>query len=180
MVLSSSLALDTDLPLFAEQRPGDDPPLILTGTKAASVAATRLRSVAEVVRLASPRPSPAEILTELERRGARVVLSEGGASFNAQLADAGVIDELCLSVAPLLVGGTGPRIVEGSRRQSPLRLRLDHLLEASETLFARYLVGASSGGAARVSDLLGCRLRGARRCPRVGLAERHMLGSSDH
>ena len=140
VVLSSSLALETDLPLFAEQRPGDDPPLILTGTKAASVAATRLQSVAEVVRLASPRPSPTEILTELERRGARVVLSEGGPSFNAQLADAGVIDELCLSVAPLFVGGTGPRIVEGSRRQSPLRLRLDHLLEASDTLFARYLV----------------------------------------
>ena len=138
-VVSASLDLDPGLPLFAEQRPGDDQPVILTGSTAASGAVARLERVAEVVRLPSPEPQPAEILTELNRRGADVVLSEGGPSFNAQLADAGVIDELCLSIAPLVAGGSSPRIVHGSRRAVPLNMSIDHLLEASGTLFIRYL-----------------------------------------
>ena len=138
-VVSASLDLDLDLPLFADQRPGDDPPVILTGCTAAPEAVERLEPVAEVVRLASERPQPTEILAELDRRGAGVVLSEGGPSFNAQLADAGVIDELCLSIAPLIAGGLSPRIVHGSQRTAPLDMSIDHLLEASDTLFVRYL-----------------------------------------
>ena len=147
-VVSASLDLDLDLPLFADQRTGDDRPVILTGRDAAAEAADRLKQVAEVVRLASPRPQPEEILAELERRGAAVVLSEGGPSFNAQLADAGVIDELCLSIAPLVAGGASPRIVHGSQRTVPLDLTIDHLLEASDTLFVRYV---AEGGAAAAS-----------------------------
>jgi len=138
-VVSASLDLDLDLPLFADQRAGDDLPVILTGRDAAAEAADRLEPVAEVVRLASVRPQPEEIVAELDRRGAEVVLSEGGPSFNAQLADAGVIDELCLSIAPLVAGGASPRIVHGSRRAVPLDLAIDHLLEASGTLFVRYV-----------------------------------------
>lgn len=138
-VVSASLDLDSDLPLFADQRPGEDPPVILTGRSVPPDAAARLESVAEVVPLASDRPRPSEILAELARRGARVVLSEGGPSFNAQLADAGVIDELCLSIAPLLAGGSSSRIVHGSLRTAPVNMTLDHLLEASGTLFARYV-----------------------------------------
>ena len=138
-VVSASLDLDSDLPLFADQRPDEDPPLVLTGRSAAPDAVARLEPVAEIVHLASDRPRPAEILAELGGRGAGVVLSEGGPSFNAQLADAGVIDELCLSIAPLVAGGSSPRIVHGSRRTAPLNMVLAHLLEASDTLFARYV-----------------------------------------
>ena len=147
-VVSSSLNLDLDLPLFAEQRAGDDPPVILTGGAAAPEAVERLQPVAEVVRLQSPRPGPAEILAELVRRGAGVVLSEGGPSFNGQLADAGVIDELCLSVAPLVAGGSSPRIMHGSMRTVPLRMRIDHLLEASDTLFVRYVAESARAAVA--------------------------------
>ena len=148
-VVSSSLDLDLDLPLFAEQRPGDDPPVILTGSAAAPEAVERLQPVSEVVRLPSPRPRPAEILAELDRRGAEVVLSEGGPSFNGQLADAGLIDELCLSVAPLVAGGASPRIVHGSMRSVPLRMCIDHLLESSDTLFVRYVSEPAHSAAAR-------------------------------
>ena len=148
-VVSSSLDLDLDLPLFAEQHPGDDPPVILTGSAAAPEAVKRLEPVSELVRLPSKRPQPAEILAEMERRGARVVLSEGGPSFNGQLADAGLIDELCLSVAPLVAGGGSPRIVHGSLRAVPLKMSMDHLLEASHTLFVRYLSEPSGSAAAR-------------------------------
>lgn len=138
-VVTASLELDPSLPMFADQRPGEDPPVILTGSVAAPEAVERLGAVSEVVRLPSPRPQPAEILAELDRRGAGVVLSEGGPSLNGQLADADVIDELCLSVAPLVAGGASGRIVHGSIRTVPLRMRVDHLLEDSGTLFVRYI-----------------------------------------
>ena len=138
-VVSASLDLGLDLPLFADQRPDEELPVILTGSSAAAEAVERLAPVAEVVRLGSRRPQPDEILAELGSRGAEVVLSEGGPSFNAQLADAGVIDELCLSIAPLVAGGPSPRIVHGSQRTVPLEMSIDHLLEASDTLFVRYV-----------------------------------------
>ena len=138
-VVSASLNLDLDLPLFADQRPGEDPALILTGSAAPPEAIECLEPVSEVMKLRSRRPQPDEILAELHRRGAEVVLCEGGPSFNAQLADAAMIDELCLSVAPLVTGGDSPRIVHGSVRTLPLNMSIDHLLESSSTLFIRYL-----------------------------------------
>ena len=142
-VVSSSLDFDLSLPMFADRRPGDDVPVIITGEEAPPGAVSRLAAVAEVTRLEGPRPDPQAILAELRRRGARVVLCEGGPSLNAQFADAETIDELCLSVAPLLVGGASPRIVQGSRRASPLPMQLTHLLAGDDTMFARYLVSSS-------------------------------------
>ena len=146
-VVSASLDLDPDLPLFADRHPTEDLPVVLTGQGAGADAVARLDGLAEVVRLESARPRPAQILAELESRGAAVVLSEGGPSFNGQMADAGVIDELCLSIAPLVAGGSSPRIVHGSTRIVPQPMALAHLLEASDTLFARY-VNPNSAGAA--------------------------------
>lgn len=83
--------------------------------------------------------SPAAALGELGRRGAQVVLSEGGPTLNAWLAEAQMIDELCLSVAPLLAGGPSPRLVHGAALAGPLNLELAHLLEEDGMLFARYL-----------------------------------------
>lgn len=82
--------------------------------------------------------SPAAVLGELGRRGARVMLSEGGPTLNAWLADAGMIDELCLSFAPVLAGGPSPRLLHGAA-PAPTALELVHLLEEDGMLFARYL-----------------------------------------
>lgn len=139
-IVSGSLDLELDLPMFANQRADEDPPLILTGCDASPKAVKGLSNVAEIVKLPSPRPTPQEILTELGRREAQVVLCEGGPSFNAQMADAGMVDELCLSISPLIAGGASPRVVHGSKRTLPLQMELAHLLEADHTLFARYLV----------------------------------------
>ena len=166
-VVSASLDLDPDLPMLADRRPGEDRPLILTGPDAPADRAERLVETAEVVRLESaavppsepPRTaetargsadraenaapgksgSPAAALGELGRRGAQVVLSEGGPTLNAWLAEAQMIDELCLSVAPVLAGGPSPRLVHGAALAGPLNLKLAHLLEEDGMLFARYL-----------------------------------------
>ena len=56
-----------------------------------------------------------------------------------QLVDSGLIDELCLSISPHLVGGGSSRIVNGSEATIPTDLRLDRLLEHDNALFARYV-----------------------------------------
>ena len=51
--------------------------------------------------------------SKLAAQGVRVVLCEGGPSLNGHLVAAGVLDELCLSLAPLVAGGSSPRLAHG-------------------------------------------------------------------
>lgn len=106
----------------------------LESPAAAPAEATGRSGIAGAGRLGSP----AAALGELGRRGAQVVLSEGGPTLNAWLADAGMIDELCLSFAPVLAGGPSPRLLHGAS-SAPTALELVHLLEEDGMLFARYL-----------------------------------------
>lgn len=138
-VASSNLNLGLDLPMFADRQSSGEVPVIFTGSGTSTTAIETFADVAEIVAFDSPFPGPSEMLAELRIRGARVVLCEGGPSFNAQFVDAGLVDELCLSTTPLLAGGSSSRIVHKSRRTIPLPLKLDHLFEAEGTLFARYL-----------------------------------------
>lgn len=138
-VASSSLNLPLDLPMFTDRQPDGGLPVIFAGSDVFAETLSEFAGSAEVIVSDSRIFEPAEMLAELKRRGARVVLCEGGPSFNAQFVDADLLDELCLSTAPLLVGGVSKRIVHGSQRVVPLPLKLDHLLEAEGTLFARYL-----------------------------------------
>ena len=41
------------------------------------------------------------------------MLAEGGPTLNGQLAAAGLLDELCLTVSPLLAGGDAKRVLAG-------------------------------------------------------------------
>jgi riboflavin biosynthesis pyrimidine reductase len=43
------------------------------------------------------------------------VLCEGGPHLFGSLLDAGLVDEVCLTVAPRFVGGDAGRIVQGAR-----------------------------------------------------------------
>jgi riboflavin biosynthesis pyrimidine reductase len=138
-VVTGRFDLDPTMRLFAEKEPGEPRPLVVTGTSAPATRIEALVEAAEVVVLDDSRPTPAAILAELGSRGARVVLSEGGPSFNGQLASAGLIDELCLSVSPLVVGGPSSRIARAEESGAPLPLTLTHLLEQDSLLFARYV-----------------------------------------
>ena len=59
------------------------------------------------------RLTPDALLAELARRGLHRVLCEGGPSLFGALIAADAVDELCLTVAPLLAGGTAGRIARG-------------------------------------------------------------------
>lgn len=79
----------------------------------------------------------AALKAALVDRGLRNLLSEGGPSLLRDLFAAGVVDELCLTVVPRVIGGVHPRIVVGAPVDVPLDLAL--LLEQDGTLLARYL-----------------------------------------
>lgn len=72
----------------------------------------------------------------LHERGLRRITCEGGPHLLADLAAAGLVDELCATVVPRLVGGIHPRITAGPALD--LSLDLQVLLEHESTLIARW------------------------------------------
>ncbi|MGH9226869.1 MAG: dihydrofolate reductase family protein [Acidimicrobiales bacterium] len=74
---------------------------------------------------------------DLAGRGAESALVEGGPRLNAQLIAGHLIDELCLTVSPTLVGGTARRIATGTAMHPPVPLVLAHVAE-DDFLFLRY------------------------------------------
>lgn len=74
-----------------------------------------------------------------DEHGVRAIVCEGGPHLNADLLAAGVVDELHLVVAPLLLAGRDPlTLVAGAALDPPLRGELAWLLESGGYLFTRY------------------------------------------
>ena len=66
------------------------------------------------------------------------IQAEGGPLLNAALAEADVLDELNLTISPLICGGDGPRLTTAA---APMLHQMDlaHVLEEDGFLFTRYL-----------------------------------------
>ena len=62
-------------------------------------------------------------VSALARRGYREILAEGGPHLLGQLAAAGLIDELCVTISPVLAGGPGGRIIQGRGAPAPREAR---------------------------------------------------------
>ena len=77
------------------------------------------------------------VCRQLHDRGLAHLLSEGGPTLLAGLLAADLVDELDATVVPRLVGGDGPRIVDGPPVDVPLSLHL--LLEEDGTLLGRWM-----------------------------------------
>jgi riboflavin biosynthesis pyrimidine reductase len=77
-------------------------------------------------------------VAELDERGMATLLCEGGPRLLGDLLSVGLVDELCTTFVPQLVGGDQPRIVTAEGLQVALDLRM--LAEEDGTLFARWTV----------------------------------------
>jgi riboflavin biosynthesis pyrimidine reductase len=75
-----------------------------------------------------------------ERHGVRSLLCEGGPVLLGALLDKGLVDELFLTVAPVLAGPGERPIVDGESLRRHPALALESLLESEGALFARYRV----------------------------------------
>ena len=93
----------------------------------------------EVVRL--PSVTLPDVLGDLRRRGVRALLCEGGPTLNRTLFADGLLDELFLTVAPLVTAGLAePAIVAGGPLDPPAGLALRWVLRYGDELFLRYAV----------------------------------------
>jgi riboflavin-specific deaminase-like protein len=135
-VVSRSLALGPHLRLFTMDGPR---PLVLTSAASPAEARERLAEVAEVVVFGREDLDWQAALGELRHRaGAGIALVEGGPSVNGQLVE-GLVDELCLTVAPLLAGGRAARVAHGAPPAAMEHLRLAHVVEDDGFLLLRYV-----------------------------------------
>jgi riboflavin biosynthesis pyrimidine reductase len=133
-VVTGSADLDAESGLFTDTVVA---PLILTTESAPSENRRTLAAAGgEVVVL--PRLTPDVLLAELSRRGLNRVLCEGGPLLLGTLQAADAVDELCLTLSPLLAGGGAGRIARGPDGSPPRAMTLVGVLHADDTLLLRY------------------------------------------
>jgi riboflavin biosynthesis pyrimidine reductase len=126
VVVSGSLRLDPAQAAFA-----DAPvrPVVLTTDDATAPAG--LSEVADLVRCGTGRVDLAGGLAELRRRGLEHLLCEGGPHLFGALTAADLVDEVCLTVAPLLAG-PGPGRITAGTVSPPRDLPLRHVLATDD------------------------------------------------
>jgi riboflavin biosynthesis pyrimidine reductase len=137
-VVSRSLRLDPAAALFTEAPP-EARTIVLTCAAGDANVRSALDEVADVLVCGDAEVDLALARTMLVERGLSRILSEGGPTLFADMAAAGAVDELCLSVTPLLAGPGARRIVSGTPWPDTAALRLHGLLEEDGALFGRYL-----------------------------------------
>ncbi|MET9291506.1 pyrimidine reductase family protein [Streptomyces sp. NPDC003077] len=136
-VVSASLELDFTLPLFTEPLV---PTLVLTGAGAPQdrVRAAGAAGVEVIFAGEGAGVDPSRVVGALARRGLTRLLTEGGPRLLGQFAEYGALDELCLSVAPLVVAGDASRIMNAFPVTDPQKFVLASVLEEAGFLFTRY------------------------------------------
>ena len=138
-LVTRSGSLELDLPVLtgSEVRP-----LMLTCTAVAEQARSRVGSAAEVIDCSAADPGRVDLAILLDRladRGLRRVLTEGGPSLLGAFIAAGLLDEMCLTSAPILLGGSAIRIAVGDT-DVLARMRRAHVLtDADGYLYSRYV-----------------------------------------
>ncbi|WP_336084146.1 pyrimidine reductase family protein [Nocardia sp. SSK8] len=107
-VVTASARLDPAAKLFTD---AETPPLIITTAHAEAERVDALRAAgARIVVAGEAAITATSLVRVLAEHGLHRVLCEGGPHLFGQLAEAGLVDELCLSTSPVLVGGAGGRI----------------------------------------------------------------------
>lgn len=135
-VVSATAQLDPAAALFTDT---SVPPLILTTAAAPDANRRRLAAAgAEVVALPGERLSADTVLGELGGRGLHRVLCEGGPHLFGDLLAADAVDELCLTVSALLVGGGAIDRIAMGADHPPRPLRLVSVLTEDDALLLRY------------------------------------------
>jgi riboflavin biosynthesis pyrimidine reductase len=128
VLVSRTMCISAASPALAE---APVRPLILTTGDADP---RDLATVAEVVRCADLRSGVAQ----LRRLGLEHILCEGGPHLFAELSKEDLVDELCLTVSPLLAGPGAGRITAGEPH-APRPMRLSRVETAEDgTLLLRY------------------------------------------
>jgi riboflavin-specific deaminase-like protein len=133
-IVSNRLDLDPGDAVFAE---AVTRPIVVTHAASPEAERAALAEIADVIVCGEERVDVDAMLDALARLGLRQVLCEGGPGLFGALLEAGLVDELCLSLSPMLVGGEAGRIVRGAS-EAGRRMRLVHAMPAGDLVLLRY------------------------------------------
>lgn len=137
-VLSHSLDIDPLITLA--DGPGRAGPVLVITDNPEAEAGSLQRNGIEVITVEGDDPATAAI-SRLAGRGLTRILCEGGAVLNRQLLAAGLVDDVCLTMAPTMIGGEMDRIVTGKLLGHGLSCRLEHcLLGRDDTMITRWTI----------------------------------------
>lgn len=78
------------------------------------------------------------IRSVIEDLGAQAILCEGGPRLLREVVSTGLLDDLLLTISPLLAAGDQPTILTGEPFPSPVKLRLAEVSRADDHLFLHY------------------------------------------
>lgn len=135
-IISGTLGLDPGSDLF---RLSPVRPVLFTTTAALPERAHPLSRVADVVTAGDESVEVREVTAWLGNQGLGRILCEGGPSIFGGFIVEDAVDELCLSISPLLTGGQGGHIAAGVGNAGLRRLALASLLESDSALYGRWV-----------------------------------------
>ena len=135
-LVSRSLAFDWNAKVFADA-PDDARTHLITCEAADPGRRAEAEQYAEVIVAGDDRVEPAAAMRALADHGSRVVLCEGGPTWLGELVAADRLDELCLSVAPLMGGDPLPVSVTPPGA-GLAQFELKGAMAEDDTLFLRY------------------------------------------
>jgi riboflavin biosynthesis pyrimidine reductase len=134
VLVSRSFDLPWEAGLFAAP---EQP--VLVYTRRAAGEAPEVAAAVEIVRM--DEPALVAVLADLRARGVEFLLCEGGPTLNRALLAAGLVDELFLTLSPVVTGDeTQPAIVMGGALPAPVPLALRSVATADGDLYLRYSV----------------------------------------
>ena len=134
-VVSRACKFDWSAPFFTD---ATERPIVFTVASASEENRTRAAAVAELVIAGDDDVDFDVAVRHLGASGTKSVLAEGGPTLNGQLARAGLLDEVCVTLAPLLASGDAKRIIAGSTLDALAPLDLHSIGEEDGYLFLRY------------------------------------------
>lgn len=139
VVVSGALSVPPEHPALA-----DAPvrPIVVTHDQSPIDRRKALSEVSDVMVCSRVGAADAVDLTavrdQLTGRGLAQLLCEGGPHLFGGLAAADLVDELCLTMSPLLTGPGADRIIAGPATATVRRLRLAHVITEADNVMLRY------------------------------------------
>ena len=132
-IVSGSLDLDPGARVFT----GDQRPVLITTRDAKEARGDALGEVADIWTFGQSHLNLRGVFEGGPLYG--TVVCEGGPSLNGQLVAEDLVDEMCLTLSPMLAGGRSPRAAHGQDTEHARPMQLARVLEEDGLLFFRYV-----------------------------------------
>jgi riboflavin biosynthesis pyrimidine reductase len=141
-------SLDLDPVLLGS---GAAPTVVITTNAAPPDRLADVREQADVLVCGEQQVAFADVFDTLAGMGLHRILCEGGPSTMYELCASDTVDELCVTISPMITAGDRLRLAHGPTLEPTRDLQLRHVLEADGSLFLRYVFGRGPAPGPRLS-----------------------------